>query len=182
VVAFTSKDTWENKDWVVGMKKEDMFADFADFGDHVKRILSLMQKSDCWALFDHPPAPTYYKGRLCLLGDSAHASTPHCGAGAGMACEDSYVLSNLLGQIDDAKDIEAAFEAYDGLRRPRSQRLVKHSREQGQLYEFQLEEIGDDGKKLEESLSSRMGWIWDEDLQEELERAKKVLQQSRASL
>jgi len=44
-----------------------------------------MEKPDVWALFDHPPAPTYFKGRFALLGDAAHASTPHQGAGAGQA-------------------------------------------------------------------------------------------------
>lgn len=80
------------------MEKGPMEADFEHWGCSVRNILSLMEKPDVWALFDHPPARTYWKGRMCLLGDSAHASTPHQGAGAGMALEDAFVLSKLLGQ------------------------------------------------------------------------------------
>lgn len=43
-----------------------------------------MEKPDVWALFNHLSADTYYrKGKICLLDDSAHASAPHQGAGAG---------------------------------------------------------------------------------------------------
>jgi 2-polyprenyl-6-methoxyphenol hydroxylase-like FAD-dependent oxidoreductase len=38
-----------------------------------------MDKPDKWALFNHLPAPTYTKGSLCILGDAAHATTPHLG-------------------------------------------------------------------------------------------------------
>jgi len=30
-----------------------------------------------------------------------------------MAIEDSYILSNLLGEISDAKEFDSAFRAYD---------------------------------------------------------------------
>lgn len=77
VVAFATKQDgqWEGE-WVKPMDKEAMFADFSGWSDSVHKILTLMQKPDTWALFDHPPAPTYIKGRICLLGDAAHASTP----------------------------------------------------------------------------------------------------------
>lgn len=64
-----------------------MFRDYEGWGDTATRILQLMEKPDEWALFEHPPAPTYVKGKLAILGDAAHASTPHQGAGAGMAIE-----------------------------------------------------------------------------------------------
>jgi 2-polyprenyl-6-methoxyphenol hydroxylase-like FAD-dependent oxidoreductase len=38
---------------------------------------------------------------VCLIGDGAHRSTPHLSARAGMAFEDTYVLSNLLGGVED---------------------------------------------------------------------------------
>jgi salicylate hydroxylase len=54
-----------------------MLSDFSGWGTNVRNIISLMQKPDTWALFDRPPAESYFKGRVCLLGDAAHASTPH---------------------------------------------------------------------------------------------------------
>ncbi|WP_432697395.1 FAD-dependent oxidoreductase [Marinobacterium sp. YM272] len=35
----------------------------------------------------------WYRGRVVLIGDAAHATTPHLGQGAGMAIEDAIVLS-----------------------------------------------------------------------------------------
>jgi salicylate hydroxylase len=158
------------------MKKEDMFKDFESWGASVKEILSLMEKPDTWALFDHPPASTYFKGRVCILGDAAHASTPHQGAGAGMAIEDAYILSNLLADVNDSKHIEAAFKAYDAIRRPRSQKLVTTSRECGQLWDLELE--GDDPILVRENLLQRLDWVWKHDLEADLATARKVFRDS----
>lgn len=135
----------------------------------------LIEKPDVWALFEHPPAPTYTKGRLCLLGDAAHASTPHQGAGAGQAVEDALVISNLLGQICSAADIEKAFKAYDAVRRPRSQEVVRTSREAGDIYEFKNPELGFDFEKTRKELEVRMKWIWEEDLHAQLQRAQDLM-------
>ncbi|APA09077.1 hypothetical protein SS1G_02963 [Sclerotinia sclerotiorum 1980 UF-70] len=184
VVAFrTKKDKkWNNENWVLPMKESDMFSDFQGWGKDVKHILSLMEKPDVWAIFDHLPAPTYYKGRLVLLGDAAHASTPHQGAGAGQAIEDAFILSNLLGDCRNLRDIENAFRAYDMVRRPRSQKIVKTSREAAELYEFENEEVVRaaegivDIEGMKEKLRERTRWIWDEDLGLQLQEARKIME------
>ena len=177
VVAFSTKKDgkWEDDRWVLPMDREKMEGDFRDWGESVKKILSLMQKTDVWAMFDYPPAKTYFKGRLCLIGDAAHASTPHQGAGAGMALEDAYVMSNLLGAIQKSSDIESAFRAFDAVRRPRTQKLVTTSRETEELYELEAEGVMDDVDKLRENLTTRFRWIWEEDLEEELAEAVGML-------
>ncbi|CAD6445839.1 c32b138c-97f9-471c-9989-03e3b1b9f541 [Sclerotinia trifoliorum] len=183
VVAFrTKKDgKWNNEKWVLPIKESDMVSDFQGWGKDIKHILSLMEKPDVWAIFDHLPAPTYYKGRLVLLGDAAHASTPHQGAGAGQAIEDAFILSNLLGDCRKVRDIESAFRAYDMVRRPRSQKVVKTSREAAELYEFENEEIAGlangvvDMEGLKERLRERTKWIWDEDLGLQLQEARKIM-------
>lgn len=38
----------------------------------------------------------WFKGRVLLIGDAAHATTPHLGQGAGMAIEDALVLGEEL--------------------------------------------------------------------------------------
>lgn len=43
----------------------------------------------------------WFKGRVILIGDAAHATTPHLGQGAGMAIEDALVLAEeLFGEGD----------------------------------------------------------------------------------
>jgi salicylate hydroxylase len=132
-----------------------------------------MEKPDVWALFDHPPAPTYYKGKLAILGDAAHASTPHQGAGAGQALEDAFVLSSLLGHIETVDHIERAFYAYDAVRRPRSQKVVTTSRETGRIYDFEHAISNGDLGSIGRNLETRYNWIWNEDLQEQLLEAIK---------
>ncbi|CZT02996.1 hypothetical protein WAI453_012220 [Rhynchosporium graminicola] len=177
VVAFLTKEDgkWEDERWVLPMKKEDMFEDFDGWGHNVQQLLTMMEKPDKWALFDHPPAPTFYKERFAILGDAAHATTPHQGAGAGQAIEDAFVLSNLLGQIKKTDDIEKAFHAYDAVRRPRSQKVVKTSREAGALYNFQDKELGTDLEKVRRRLHERYNWIWDEDLPQHLRKAQDIM-------
>ncbi|MBD8495090.1 FAD-dependent oxidoreductase [Pseudomonas syringae] len=38
----------------------------------------------------------WYRGRVLVIGDAAHATTPHLGQGAGMAIEDAVVLAEEL--------------------------------------------------------------------------------------
>ena len=66
----------------------------------------------------------WHKGRVVLLGDAAHATTPHLGQGAGMAIEDSLVLAEELARHSDT---ETAFEAYEARRRPRCKYIVDAS-------------------------------------------------------
>jgi 2-polyprenyl-6-methoxyphenol hydroxylase-like FAD-dependent oxidoreductase len=41
------------------------------------------------------PAP-WYRGRVLVVGDAAHPTTPHLASGAGLAIEDTIVLTELL--------------------------------------------------------------------------------------
>ena len=67
----------------------------------------------------------WHKGRVVLLGDAVHATTPHLGQGAGMAIEDGVVLADELSR---AETPEAAFRAYRNRRFERCALTVKMSR------------------------------------------------------
>lgn len=48
--------------------------------------------------------PPWHRGRVVLIGDAVHATTPHMAYGAGLAVEDTVVLGELLSEgrpIDD---------------------------------------------------------------------------------
>jgi salicylate hydroxylase len=133
----------------------------------------MIQQPDVWALFDHPPARTYHDGLVAIVGDAAHATTPHKGAGAGMAVEDAYILGNLFGAISDRTQIQRVLTAYDATRRARSQRLVADSREQGMLFDL---ELGiEEPDQFTSNITERMQWLWNYDITKELEEACKLL-------
>jgi salicylate hydroxylase len=92
-----------------------------------------------------------------------------------MCIEDVYVLSQLLSQCHAKSDLERAFHAYDAVRRPRSQKLVRTSEEAGMLWDFELPGVGDDLDELERNARSRMDWIWDYDISEDVERARTMM-------
>jgi len=66
----------------------------------------------------------WHQGRVVLLGDAVHATTPHLGQGAGMAIEDSLVLAEELARHTD---VEAAFQAYRARRFERCAYIVRAS-------------------------------------------------------
>jgi len=58
------------------------------------------------------PLP-WHRGRVILVGDALHATTPHMASGAAMAIEDAIVLADLLAQ---EADLEVALHRFGELR------------------------------------------------------------------
>ena len=69
--------------------------------------------------------PPWHKGRVLLIGDAAHATTPHLASGAGIAVEDALVLREELAACDG--DIEAGFAAFTNRRFERCKLVVDSS-------------------------------------------------------
>ena len=67
----------------------------------------------------------WHRGRIVLLGDAVHTTTPHLGQGAGLAIEDSIVLADELAKAQTA---EQAFQAYRDRRYPRCEYIVEKSK------------------------------------------------------
>ncbi|THC94943.1 hypothetical protein EYZ11_005582 [Aspergillus tanneri] len=171
------KDNWDYENWVRPAHKDDMRKDASHMGRYVQSLVEFMPDPSQWAIFEHPHISTYCKSRVAILGDAAHASTPHQGAGAGQAIEDAHVLAELLSdsRVTEVKDVEAAFKAYDEVRRPRSQRVVTSSKENAYLLCLCLDGVGDDEEKLKDTFQKRLRWLWDLDVQEHAEEARKKM-------
>ncbi|KUJ12639.1 FAD/NAD(P)-binding domain-containing protein [Mollisia scopiformis] len=187
VVAFRKHDvdTWNHPKWIVDYPQGKLMKDFEGWGSIPLSLLKLLDKPQAWALFEMPSISSYSMGRITLLGDAAHGSTSHAGAGAGMAVEDALVLTNMLAdpRVHLFSDIAQVFAVYSMVRHPRTQRLVRHSRESGMLFQLRKPGVEDDLRKLKEDLQNRQLWIWDINLKNHLERAKielsKVLNEKR---
>jgi 2-polyprenyl-6-methoxyphenol hydroxylase-like FAD-dependent oxidoreductase len=104
--------------------------------DWIRRLLSLVQDDAGPAAelvrtghlelagdntYDLGHVPTWYRGRMVIIGDAAHAPSPSSGQGASMALEDAVVLAQSL---HDQGDVAGALAAYETTRRQRVEKIV----------------------------------------------------------
>ncbi len=83
----------------------------------------------------------WYDGRVVLVGDAVHATTPHLASGAGMAVEDAIVL---VDELDKADSLKAGLDAFMARRLPRGKAVVGNSLKLGEMEQAGApqEEIG----------------------------------------
>lgn len=80
-------------------------------------------------IYDIPPMKKWSEGRIVLLGDAAHATTPNMGQGACMAMESALVLARCLA---DGSSHAQALASYQNLRQPRARWVTTQSWRIGQ--------------------------------------------------
>lgn len=114
---------------------ERFHARFADFGGFAPAALEQVTRPEQLIhndLEEMPPHP-WSRGRVLLVGDAAHATTPNMGQGAAMALEDVAVLCELLAGAE-WDDVIPAFVAR---REPRVRFVVDQSRRLGRLAQLE---------------------------------------------
>ncbi|MEV8439693.1 FAD-dependent monooxygenase [Actinosynnema sp. NPDC051121] len=72
------------------------------------------------ALEDVPSVPKWSRGRMVLVGDAAHATSPSSGQGASLAFESAVQLARCLRDLPH----EQAFRSYEAMRRDRVERII----------------------------------------------------------
>ena len=72
--------------------------------------------------------PVWSRGRTLLIGDAAHATSPHAGQGASLALEDAMRLGKLMS-LD--QELRLTFQNFEAERRPRAEKIVALARRNG---------------------------------------------------
>ena len=75
------------------------------------------------------PQP-WFRGRVVLIGDTVHATTPHLAAGACIGIEDALVLAE---ELERASDVEGALVAFQDRRWNRCRMVVENSARLGEI-------------------------------------------------
>jgi 2-polyprenyl-6-methoxyphenol hydroxylase-like FAD-dependent oxidoreductase len=103
------------------------------FGGHIAKIRASLGPDSLvnyrpleWMLLPRP----WHRGRVVLIGDAAHATTPHMASGAGLAAEDGLVLGEEIARTDD---VEQALDAFGERRFERARLVVENSVRVGEI-------------------------------------------------
>ena len=129
-VGFVPTDEEMKESWSAPGNSDTLRAEFEGWDPRIGQVLSKVDKCFRWALYDREPLPTWTKGRLTLLGDSAHPMLPHLGQGANQSIEDGMALATILAEVDNAA-VPAALQAYERLRRERVAQIQLGARQNG---------------------------------------------------
>jgi 2-polyprenyl-6-methoxyphenol hydroxylase-like FAD-dependent oxidoreductase len=105
---------------------ERLRARYAAFGGILQDYLASLERNEqihCSAM-EWVDVDQWHAGRVILIGDAAHASSPLMGQGGCMAMEDAWVLAEVLRT---AATVEDAFGHYLSRRRPRTSWVQRQS-------------------------------------------------------
>ncbi|MEV7328901.1 FAD-dependent monooxygenase [Micromonospora sp. NPDC093244] len=98
---------------------------FADYRGPVPEVLAALDSVHV-GITDEVELGRWYRGRVLLVGDAAHATAPTLSQGAAMALEDAVVLAESLRA---AGSVDAALVAYESRRRPRTRWVRDRTRD-----------------------------------------------------
>jgi salicylate hydroxylase len=120
-VAVSEEASWTREQWSDRGSISDALRKYQGWHPQLATVLTAVDETFKWALFDRNPLPEWTRGRVALLGDACHPMLPFMAQGAAQAIEDGATLAACLK--NNAFDVPAAFQAYVALRRPRTTML-----------------------------------------------------------
>lgn len=117
---------------------------FSGWCSQVQRLIDSIdeQKTNRVEIHDIEPFTRFYKGRVVILGDAAHSTTPDIGQGGCQAMEDAVYLARAL-QINTL-GLEDALKRYQNKRNERANELLLRARKRCDVTHMKDEQITKD--------------------------------------
>jgi 2-polyprenyl-6-methoxyphenol hydroxylase-like FAD-dependent oxidoreductase len=110
----------------------------AEFAAPLPQLIATTEPGNVqhWVLRDRKPLAQWSTGRVTLVGDAAHPTSPYAAYGAGMAIEDGYFLGRRLAGLDlsDHAAVRAALDAFEAPRKPHTARQVAQAYALGKVF------------------------------------------------
>ncbi len=110
----------------------------AEFAAPLPQLIAATDPADVqrWVLRDRKPLTQWSKGRVTLVGDAAHSTSPYAAYGAGMATEDGYFLGRRLAGVDltDLAAVTTALQEFEAPRKPHTARQSQQAYILGQVF------------------------------------------------
>ncbi|KGD73053.1 monooxygenase [Tatumella morbirosei] len=108
--------------------KDDLSGYFRGWAQPVQKLIKLIdpQTTNRVEIHDIEPFMEFVKGRVALLGDAAHSTTPDIGQGGCAAMEDAIVLASVLAS--HSLGIEDSLLRYQNRRNLRVKDLILKAR------------------------------------------------------
>jgi len=115
-----------------GQRKAGLLERFAEWYAPIPAVIEATDEAAILRndIVDRPPTKRWGVGRVTLLGDAIHPTTPHLGQGAAMAIESAFVLARHLS---DRTDSVASLRAYEQSRFARTAEVTNTSRKIGKM-------------------------------------------------
>jgi 2-polyprenyl-6-methoxyphenol hydroxylase-like FAD-dependent oxidoreductase len=112
----------------------DLLVFFGEFHAPIPELIKRTSKVIWNDIIDIEPINQFAFGKVVLMGDSAHATTPNMGQGACMAIEDAVVLANSIESMSTA---EEAFRMFESKRIRRTTKIVNDSWQLGKVAQWE---------------------------------------------
>ncbi|MFW2096172.1 FAD-dependent urate hydroxylase HpxO [Acinetobacter sp. ULE_I057] len=114
---------------------------FKDWCQPVQNLIEAIdeQKTNRVEIHDIEPFTQFYKGRVVIMGDAAHSTTPDIGQGGCQAMEDAIYLARAL-QINTL-GVEDALKRYQNKRNERANELVLRARKRCEVTHMKDEAV-----------------------------------------
>ena len=164
--------------WVSEVPATKIAERYEGWDPDLTELLRAPKVASRWAIHVVPSLPTFVADRVCLIGDAAHAMTPHQGLGGNQGIEDAYLLARLLiDATTTISNLPDVLGIYNSIRLPFSQDVARRSLATGLMYGFLDSKYG--GRSLEVmgvDLIDSCRWLLDGDgAHEEWLKARSML-------
>jgi 2-polyprenyl-6-methoxyphenol hydroxylase-like FAD-dependent oxidoreductase len=112
--------------------KDDLREKFKQWHSPIPELIEATERETILRheIVDRQPTRRWGEGRVTLLGDAAHPTTPNLGQGACMAIEDALVLAQCVGKN---QDVPGRLREYEALRYRRTRFITRESRRVGRI-------------------------------------------------